>query len=83
MASRPMKGKFIIDFPEEKLSALEFCMKEKGGDLEEATAEFLQSLYEKHVPKIMKSYFEQSGDAPPSRRGGAALPPQGENRDLD
>jgi len=35
-------------------------MREKGADLEDTLAQFLSSLYEKNVPKIMKGFLENS-----------------------
>ena len=63
MASKTQKGRLTIEFHAEKLDALSYCMKEKGVDLEQAVTEYVGSLYEKNVPKIMKGFFE-SGDSP-------------------
>ena len=57
MASKA-KGKFNFSFPEEKMQALEFCWKEKGKDLDELLSEFLDSLYRKNVPVIMRKFLE-------------------------
>lgn len=57
MASKP-KGKMNLSFPEEKMQALEFCLKEKGKNLDELLAEFLDGLYRKNVPVIMRKYLE-------------------------
>ena len=58
MANRQQKGKLIVNCHAEKLKALEYCMKEKGADLEQTIADFIDGLYEKHVPKIMKGFIE-------------------------
>lgn len=63
MASKTQKGRLTIEFHAEKLDALSYCMKEKGVDLERAVTEYVGSLYEKNVPKIMKGFFESGNDS--------------------
>ena len=52
------KSKLNFSFPEEKMQALEFCLKEKGKDLDELLNEFLDSLYRKNVPIIMRKFLD-------------------------
>lgn len=58
MANKSQKGKLTVEFHADKLDALNYCLKEKGLDLEQAVTEYIGSLYEKNVPKIMKGFFE-------------------------
>jgi hypothetical protein len=69
MAIKTAKGKLTIEFPETKLHALEFCMREKGADLEDTVAQFISSLYEKNVPKIMKGFLENSDKSIENQEG--------------
>ncbi|WP_099205401.1 DUF6103 family protein [Scatolibacter rhodanostii] len=57
MASKS-NGKLNLSFPDEKMKVLEFCLTEKGKDLDELLTEFLDGLYRKNVPVIMRKYIE-------------------------
>lgn len=94
MASKPKTEKIAVDFPEEKLSVLTYCMQEKGLDLQQQLGDFLLSLYQKHVPKIMKGYVEAvsasalsakkpQGFSSPSRDSDPCGESQGKNTVLD
>ena len=58
MTMKQQKSRLTVSFHAEKLKMLDYCMKEKGADLEQTLVDFIGGLYEKHVPKIMKGFIE-------------------------
>lgn len=52
----------LIPYPAEKSAAIkQYCLK-KGISLEEKGVEFLDALYKKTVPKMVREYIEESED---------------------
>lgn len=52
------KLQFKLEFNEEKMKAIRVCLKEKGKDFDAEMLKFLNKLYDKNVPKSLKSYIE-------------------------
>lgn len=55
MANKEIK----IEFPEAKLEALDFFMKEKNENVEKEMREHLDKLYDKIVPTPVKKFIEK------------------------
>lgn len=62
MANSIRKGKLTITFHKEKLETLSYCLHEKGIELEQLVSQYIDALYEKHVPKIMKGFVNSSSE---------------------
>ncbi len=54
-----------IKFEEEKLGAVKQYMNKKDVKLEDEMNDFLEKLYEKHVPQAVREYIESRGEVPP------------------
>jgi hypothetical protein len=51
---------FKIDYDEEKLKAIKVSLKEKNKDFDKELLNFIEGLYKKNVPKVLKKYIEGS-----------------------
>ena len=49
-----------IEYEEEKLKALDVSLKEKGKELNSELTSFLDSLYQRNVPKLLKKFVENN-----------------------
>lgn len=58
MASK--KSSLKLSYDEEKYKAIKMALGEKNKDLDAEIVRFLDGLYEKNVPKILKKYIENS-----------------------
>ncbi len=47
-----------ISYEEEKLKAIKVSLKDKDKDIDEEIIKFLDGLYNKNVPKLLKKYIE-------------------------
>lgn len=47
-----------ISYNEEKIKAIKVALGEKNRDLDTEIIKFLDGLYEKNVPKLLKKYIE-------------------------
>ncbi|MCB2309247.1 DUF6103 family protein [Clostridium estertheticum] len=53
------KYQFKLQFNEEKIKAIKVSLKDKNKNLDEEIIKFLDSLYSKNVPKLLKKYIEE------------------------
>lgn len=53
------KFQFKLEYNEEKVKAIKVSLKDKGKNLDEEIIKFLDGLYNKNVPKLLKKYIEQ------------------------
>ena len=60
------KTEITLTFEEEKLDALEFCLRKEGSTVKKRMDEALRDLYEKSVPGPVREYLD-SKSAPASR----------------
>ena len=60
------KTEITLTFEEEKLDALEFCLRKVGSTVKKRMDEALRDLYEKSVPGPVREYLD-SKSAPTSR----------------
>lgn len=56
MASK--KSSLKLSYDEEKYKAIKMALGEKNRDLDAEMVKFLDGLYEKNVPKLLKKYIE-------------------------
>lgn len=49
-----------IEYEEEKLKALDVSLKEKDRELNNELTSFLDGLYQKNVPKLLKKFVENN-----------------------
>lgn len=47
-----------LNYNEEKVKAIKVALNEKDKDFDEEIIKFLDGLYEKNVPKLLKKYIE-------------------------
>lgn len=47
-----------LNYSEEKVKAIKVALNEKGKDFDAEIVKFLDGLYEKNVPKLLKKYIE-------------------------
>lgn len=52
------KTSLKIDYEEEKLKAIDVSLKEKGRELNSEVINFLDGLYKKNVPALLKKFVE-------------------------
>jgi len=52
------KIQFKLEFNDKKLKAIRVSLKEKNKDFDTEILKFLNSLYNKNVPKLLKNYIE-------------------------
>ena len=52
------KFQFRVGYNEDKIKALRISLKDKNKDLDEEIINFLDGLYNKNVPKVLKKYIE-------------------------
>jgi len=52
------KYQLKVEFNEEKMKAIKVSLKEKNKDFDEELLKFLNGLYNKSVPKLLKKYIE-------------------------
>ena len=52
------KTSLRIDYEEEKLKAIDVSLKEKGRELNSEVINFLDGLYKKNVPALLKKFVE-------------------------
>ena len=48
-----------LNFDEEKMKALRVIFQEKNKDVEAEIGKYLESLYQKNVPKVLKMFVEK------------------------
>ena len=53
------KFQFTVEYNEEKIKAIKVSLKDKGKELDEEIIKYLDVLYNKNVPKLLKKYIEQ------------------------
>jgi len=53
------KFQFKLEYNEEKIKAIKVSLKDKGKELDEEIIKFLDGLYNKNVPKLLKKYIEE------------------------
>ena len=53
------KFQFRLEYNEEKIKAIKVSLKDKNKELDEEIIKFLDGLYNKNVPKLLKKYIEQ------------------------
>jgi len=53
------KFQFKVEYNEEKIKAIKVSLKDKNKELDEEIIKFLDGLYNKNVPKLLKKYIEQ------------------------
>jgi len=53
------KFQFKLEYNEEKVKAIKVSLKDKGKELDEEVIKFLDGLYNKNVPKLLKKYIEE------------------------
>lgn len=72
------KSTIQISFPTEKLDAVRHYMNEKNADMSAEMEDAMQKLYEKHVPREVRSYLETRESAAPEKpqRPARQTPPQ-------
>lgn len=51
-----------IIYDEEKIKAIRLALSEKDKDFEAEIIGFIDNLYEKNVPKVLKKYIENSSE---------------------
>lgn len=56
------KATITVQFEQEKLRALEFYISKKDSTLEAELDDFMEKLYEKHVPTQTREYIESMTD---------------------
>ncbi len=61
MGNNIKKIQLKLNYDEEKLKAIKISLSEKGKDLDEEMLKFLDGLYQKNVPQVLKNYVE-NGD---------------------
>lgn len=49
-----------LSYDEEKFKAIKMALSEKNRDLDAELIKFLDGLYEKNVPKLLKKYIENN-----------------------
>ena len=52
------KVQIKVEFNEEKLKAIKLSLDAKQRDFDEEIVKFLDGLYNKNVPKVLKQYIE-------------------------
>lgn len=52
------KTSLKIDYEEEKLKAIDVSLREKGRELNSEVINFLDGLYKKNVPALLKKFVE-------------------------
>ncbi|MBU3174410.1 DUF6103 family protein [Clostridium estertheticum] len=52
------KFQFKLEYNEEKVKAIKMSLKEKDKNLDEEIIKYLDGLYNKNVPKLLKKYIE-------------------------
>jgi len=52
------KFQFTVEYNEEKIKAIKVSLKDKGKELDEEIIKYLDVLYNKNVPKLLKKYIE-------------------------
>lgn len=52
------KASLKIDYEEEKLKAIDVSLREKGRELNSEVINFLDGLYKKNVPALLKKFVE-------------------------
>ncbi|MCB2295451.1 DUF6103 family protein [Clostridium algoriphilum] len=57
------KIQFKVEFNDEKLKAIKVSLKDKNKNLDEEILKFLNGLYNKNVPKLLKKYIEDDFEA--------------------
>jgi len=53
------KFQFKLEYNEEKVKAIRVSLKDKGKELDEEIIKYLDGLYNKNVPKVLKKYIEE------------------------
>ena len=53
------KFQFKLEYNEEKVKAIKVSLKDKGKNLDEEIIKYLDGLYNKNVPKLLKKYIEE------------------------
>jgi len=53
------KFQFKLEYNEEKVKAIRVSLKDKGKELDEEIVKYLDGLYNKNVPKVLKKYIEE------------------------
>jgi len=53
------KFQFKVEYNEEKIKAIKVSLKDKNKELDEEIIKFLDGLYNKNVPKLLKKYIEE------------------------
>lgn len=47
-----------INYEEQKMKAIKVSLKEKGKSFDDELVKFIEGLYKKNVPKVLKKYIE-------------------------
>jgi|GEM_PF-3386934 len=53
------KFQFKVEYNEEKIKAIKVSLKDKDKKLNEEIIKFLDGLYNKNAPKLLKKYIEE------------------------
>lgn len=56
------KATLQVEFPQEKLEALEFYMSEKGLTIEDELQDYVNTLYEKNIPASTRKYLDRNDE---------------------
>lgn len=56
------KATLQVEFPQEKLEALEFYMTEKGLTIEGELQDYVNTLYEKNIPAATRKYLDRNDE---------------------
>lgn len=54
------KTSFKISYEEEKIKAISVSLKSKDKNINDEIVKFLDGLYNKNVPKLLKQFIEES-----------------------
>lgn len=52
------KNQLIVEYNEDKIKAIRVSLKDKNKDFDEEIIKFIDGLYNKNVPKVLKNYID-------------------------